>query len=76
MSIKNQVLSHFSSSELERLNDEFHNYVGRDTYLNKSEGTLTVFAYPKDSKRAKKAAAKARRKKQAEYNPEWEKYDQ
>lgn len=75
MSTKNHVIGNFSLSELERLNDEYHNYVGRDTYLNKREGTLTVFALPKESKRAKKAAAKARRKKQDDYNPEWEKYD-
>lgn len=74
MAQKNQVINHFSEADLERLNYEFHHYIGRDTYLNRGAKTLTVYAYPKDSKKARKAAAKARRRKQEEY-PDWDQYE-
>lgn len=75
MSQKNQVIYSKDPSTLERLNVEYSEYIGRDTKLNLREGTLTVYALPFDYKKKRQAAAKARRKEQDNYNPEWEKYD-
>lgn len=74
MAEKNQVIYSNDVAYLERLNDEYHNYIGRDTKLDRSEGTLTVFALPFDYKRKRRAAARARRKEQ-DYNPDWDKYE-
>lgn len=73
MAGKNQVIHSKDLGLLERLNDEYYNYLGRSTRLNKAEGSLTIFALPSKYKRKSKQEQRARRRDE-DYNPEWAKY--
>lgn len=75
MAQKNQVIYSSDNSKLERLNEEFHDYLGRDTRLDKSAGRLTIFALPRKYKKKSQREQKARSREE-DYNPAWDKYSE
>lgn len=75
VSQKNQIVYSDSPEFLERMEEEFRVYVGRDTYLDRKRGCLTVLALPRKYKRKAKMEARARRRDE-EMNPDWDQYNE
>lgn len=77
---KNQVLQCSDLKQALTLQDEFSNYVGRDTILDENTLTLTILALPKRYKKKtvrenRLKAARAEKTGYEEYADEYEGYN-